>query len=83
MRDIAIVSFAQLPSERRADPRDEAEMLEPIINEALGTVDFKPTLLSLLGMQGKAPMQGRDASTLFKSGKAPEGWVDQAKELAK
>lgn len=38
MRDIAIVSFAQLPSERRADPRDEAEMLEPIINEALGKV---------------------------------------------
>ncbi|MEZ5385535.1 MAG: sulfatase [Prosthecobacter sp.] len=55
-------------------------MIQPgtVINEALGTVDFKPTLLSLLGMQGKAPMQGRDASTLFKSGKAPEGWVDQA-----
>lgn len=55
-------------------------MIQPgtVINEALGTVDFKPTLLSLLGIQGKAAMQGRDASALLKSGKALEGWVDQA-----
>ncbi len=55
-------------------------MIQPgtVIHEALGTVDFKPTLLSLLGVEAKAPMQGRDASTLFKSGNAPEGWVDQA-----
>ncbi|MCB1278654.1 sulfatase [Prosthecobacter sp.] len=55
-------------------------MIQPgtVINEALGTVDFKPTLLSLLGVEAKAAMQGRDASALLKSGKAPEGWVDQA-----
>ena len=38
MRDIAIVSFSQLPNERRAEPRDEAEMVEQIVNDALGQV---------------------------------------------
>jgi len=49
-----------------------------IIHEALGTVDFKPTLLSLLGLETKAPIQGRNAAALLKSGQAPAGWVDQA-----
>lgn len=49
-----------------------------VIREALGTVDFKPTLLSLLGFESDRPMEGRDAAELFRSGKAPEGWTDQA-----
>lgn len=38
MRDIAIVAFHQLPNERRAEPRDEPEMVEAIVNGALGQV---------------------------------------------
>ena len=38
MRDIAIVSFAQLPNERRAEPLDEGEMVEKIVNDAMGQV---------------------------------------------
>lgn len=49
-----------------------------VIHEALGTVDFKPTLLGLLGLKTERDMQGRDASALLKSGGAPEGWKDQA-----
>ena len=48
-----------------------------IIHESLGTVDFKPTLLGMLGFKSKRDMQGRDASTLLKSGKAPADWTDQ------
>jgi acetyl-CoA acetyltransferase len=35
MRDVAIVSFAELPSARREWERDEVEMLVPVISEAL------------------------------------------------
>jgi arylsulfatase A-like enzyme len=49
-----------------------------VIREALGTVDFKPTLLSLLGVEVEEPMEGRDASPLFRHGKAPEGWDNVA-----
>jgi arylsulfatase A-like enzyme len=49
-----------------------------VINEALGTVDFKPTLLGLLGFKTKATMQGRDASKIFKTGKTPADWKDQS-----
>ncbi|MEN3939716.1 sulfatase [Prosthecobacter sp. SYSU 5D2] len=49
-----------------------------VVHEALGTVDFKPTLLGLLGVEAKAAMQGRDASTLLRTGRAPEGWKDEA-----
>jgi arylsulfatase A-like enzyme len=48
-----------------------------VIREALGTVDFKPTLLSLLGLNGNQEMEGRDASELFRSGKAPGEWIDR------
>ena len=33
-RDVAIVSFAELPSVRREWARDEVEMLVPVITEA-------------------------------------------------
>jgi arylsulfatase A-like enzyme len=51
-------------------------LIEPgtVIHEALGTVDFKPTLLSLLGEKLEGPQEGRDAALLFRTGKAPENW---------
>ncbi|MCB1207224.1 MAG: sulfatase [Verrucomicrobiae bacterium] len=48
-----------------------------VIEESLGTVDFKPTLLGLLGIGTEAEMEGRDASALFRSGEAPTDWVDR------
>ncbi len=49
-----------------------------VVREALGTVDFKPTLLSLLGAApgDRGPVEGRDASALFRSGRAPASWDD-------
>ncbi|MFO0696648.1 MAG: thiolase domain-containing protein [Polyangiales bacterium] len=38
MRDIAIVSFAQLPSVRRDHLHDESELVEPVVNGALEAV---------------------------------------------
>jgi arylsulfatase A-like enzyme len=45
-----------------------------VIHEALATVDFKPTLLGLLGLPRDPQDEGRDASTLFTTGKAPADW---------
>ncbi len=36
-----------------------------IVNEALSNVDFKPTILSLLGLKSKVPAQGKDVSSVF------------------
>lgn len=38
MIDVAIISFAQLPSERRADEREEVELVQPVASEALARV---------------------------------------------
>ena len=35
MRDVAVVSFAQLPNVRNEDGRNEVEMLMPVISEAI------------------------------------------------
>ena len=35
MRDVAVVSFAQLPNTRNQDTRNEVEMLMPVISEAI------------------------------------------------
>ena len=53
-------------------------MIKPgtVIHQALGTVDFKPTLLGLMGVEFNDPCEGRDASGILRSGKAPEGWQD-------
>lgn len=47
-----------------------------VLHEAMGTVDFKPTLLGLLGISTEAKMEGRDCSGLFRKGTAPDGWED-------
>ena len=49
-----------------------------VIREALGTVDFKPTLLGLLGLPRDERDEGRDASAFFLTGKPPQGWIDTA-----
>ena len=45
-----------------------------VVHEALSNVDFKPTLLGLLGLPRDERDEGRDASALFRAGKAPAGW---------
>jgi arylsulfatase A-like enzyme len=47
-----------------------------VVNEALGTVDFKPTILGLLGVENSDKVEGRDASQLLTEGKRPAGWRD-------
>ncbi|QEG40508.1 sulfatase-like hydrolase/transferase [Roseimaritima ulvae] len=46
-----------------------------VIEEALGTVDFAPTILSLLDAPAPAGTQGRDASALW-TGDAAADWHD-------
>ena len=47
-----------------------------VVREALGTVDFKPTILSLMGAKMPDKTDGRDASKLLATGEAPSGWDD-------
>lgn len=47
-----------------------------VIDQALGTVDFMPTVLSLMGVKGSGAEEGRDASQLFKGDN--KGWEDVA-----
>lgn len=47
-----------------------------VVREALGTVDFKPTILSLLGVANPPGDQGRDAAALFRHGRPPADWKD-------
>ncbi len=48
------------------------------IDEALTCVDFQPTILKLMGVEPSGREEGRDASALFLTGKAPAGWKDVA-----
>jgi uncharacterized sulfatase len=47
-----------------------------VINEALGCVDFLPTIINLMGFKTLGTEEGRDASELLTTGKAPSGWTD-------
>jgi arylsulfatase A-like enzyme len=49
-----------------------------VVNQALGTVDFTPTILSMMGVQGEPSYQGRDASDLFTSKGKIKKWKDIA-----
>ena len=49
-----------------------------VVHEALATVDFKPTILPLMGLPNDATDEGRDASALFINGKAPLDWVNMS-----
>lgn len=47
-----------------------------VVHEALGTVDFKPTLLGLLGVVSDASVEGRDASGLLTGKTSGDAWKD-------
>jgi len=49
-----------------------------VVHEAMSCVDFKPTILRLMGVESKGPDEGRDCSSLLTDGKAPAGWNDIA-----
>jgi arylsulfatase A-like enzyme len=49
-----------------------------VIHEALANVDFKPTILALLGLPADPKDEGRDTSALFRAGKAPADWKNVA-----
>jgi arylsulfatase A-like enzyme len=45
-----------------------------IVIQSLGSVDFKPTLLSLMGITGGQADEGRDASALFTGAESGKDW---------
>ncbi len=49
-----------------------------LVHEALSSVDFLPTVLSLMEIPTAGEEEGRDASALFKTGQAPSDWQDVA-----
>ena len=49
-----------------------------VIRQAMTCVDFKPTILRLLGVESFGLQEGRDCSMLFTDGKAPANWNDIA-----
>jgi arylsulfatase A-like enzyme len=49
-----------------------------VVREALGCVDFLPTIINLMGFKTAGREEGRDASSLLVAGKAPDGWKDIA-----
>lgn len=46
-----------------------------VVREALGTVDFLPTVLALMSVETAGKEQGRDASKLFLTGRRPPHWT--------
>lgn len=44
-----------------------------VIHQPFGTVDFKPTILSLLGVEDTSINQGRDFASVFRTGQTPDG----------
>lgn len=49
-----------------------------VVRAALGNVDFKPTILALMGIANPSTDEGRDASALFRTGRTPADWADHA-----
>ncbi len=49
-----------------------------VVHEALSSVDFKPTVLSLMGIADPVKTEGRDASPLFTGKRPASGWNDIA-----
>ncbi len=46
------------------------------IDNVLNTVDFQPTILSMMGIKTSGQEEGRDASQILTTGKAPRDWSD-------
>ena len=49
-----------------------------VVRQALSCVDVLPTIIHLMGFKTTGAEQGRDASALFTTGRAPDGWNDVA-----
>lgn len=49
-----------------------------VVHEAMTCVDFKPTILGLMGVASPQGDAGRDCSTLLVEGSPPAGWNDIA-----
>ncbi|UCD51107.1 MAG: sulfatase [Phycisphaerales bacterium] len=49
-----------------------------VVHEAMTCVDFKPTILKLMGIASPDRDAGRDCSRLLITGQAPPGWNDVA-----
>ena len=49
-----------------------------VVNEALTSVDFLPTMMNLMNIETSGKEHGRDASNLLATGKAPTDWNDIA-----
>lgn len=47
-----------------------------VVTQSLGSVDFKPTILSLLGVTDSSASEGRDASPLFTGDAKAKDWHD-------
>ncbi|MCF7956602.1 MAG: sulfatase-like hydrolase/transferase [Phycisphaerae bacterium] len=47
-----------------------------VVRQSLGCVDFMPTILGLMKVQGSGKEEGRDASKLFTGGETLEKWDD-------
>jgi arylsulfatase A-like enzyme len=47
-----------------------------VIRAALTSVDFKPTILRLMGVEPPGPIEGRDCAALLTEGRTPENWND-------
>ena len=46
------------------------------VNQVLNTVDFLPTMLSLMKVESAGREEGRDCSSILTTGRSPEGWRD-------
>ncbi|MGI9240347.1 MAG: sulfatase-like hydrolase/transferase, partial [Verrucomicrobiales bacterium] len=56
-----------------------AKFTRPIVvDEALTCVDFLPSVMKIMGVDAVGKAEGRDASELLLTGRAPEGWKDVA-----
>jgi len=49
-----------------------------LVHQALSSVDFLPTVLGLMEIPTAGKEEGRNASTLFMTGQAPDDWQDIA-----
>jgi arylsulfatase A-like enzyme len=47
-----------------------------VVTQSLGSVDFKPTILGLMGIPGSASDEGRNASPIFTGAPAARAWHD-------
>lgn len=47
-----------------------------VVEETLSTIDFLPTILSIMNVQSSGEEDGQDASSCFLEGEAPANWDD-------